>query len=103
MPTSKSLRKESDAVRIRSFGMGVDQAAVWKSCSAFVPAEKYAATEIFEAIRNVHAGKRAIPTAVAAQLAQHLSDQRLTKRNTTTNCRRKNYSAPSRMATDRAK
>jgi hypothetical protein len=55
MPTSKSLRKESDAVCIRSFGMVVVGSTP---------------------------GKRAIPTAVAAQLAQHLSDRRLTARET---------------------
>jgi DNA-binding NarL/FixJ family response regulator len=36
--------------------------------------------ELVEAIRQVHAGKKRIPAAVAAQLAEHLSDEALTPR-----------------------
>jgi DNA-binding NarL/FixJ family response regulator len=36
--------------------------------------------ELVEAIRQVHAGKKRIPPAVAAQLAEHLSDEALTPR-----------------------
>jgi DNA-binding NarL/FixJ family response regulator len=36
--------------------------------------------EIMEAIRQVHAGKRRIPAAVAARLAEYLGDETLTKR-----------------------
>jgi DNA-binding NarL/FixJ family response regulator len=36
--------------------------------------------EIVDAIRQVHAGKKRIPPAVAAQLAEHLSDEALTPR-----------------------
>ena len=36
--------------------------------------------ELIEAIRQVHAGKKRIPPAVAAQLAEHLSDESLTAR-----------------------
>jgi DNA-binding NarL/FixJ family response regulator len=36
--------------------------------------------ELVEAIRQVHAGKKRIPPAVAAQLAEHVSDETLTPR-----------------------
>ena len=36
--------------------------------------------ELVEAIRQVHAGKKRIPPAVAAQLAEHVSDEALTRR-----------------------
>ncbi len=36
--------------------------------------------EVLEAIRKVHAGKKAIPPEIAAQLANHLSDETLTAR-----------------------
>jgi DNA-binding NarL/FixJ family response regulator len=36
--------------------------------------------ELVDAIRQVHAGKKRIPSAVAAQLAEHLSDEALTPR-----------------------
>ena len=36
--------------------------------------------ELVEAIRQVHAGKKRIPPAVAAQLAEHVSDEALTPR-----------------------
>jgi DNA-binding NarL/FixJ family response regulator len=36
--------------------------------------------ELVDAIRQVHAGKKRIPPAVAAQLAEHLSDEALTPR-----------------------
>ena len=36
--------------------------------------------ELVEVIRQVHAGKKRIPTQVAAQLAEHLSDEALTGR-----------------------
>lgn len=36
--------------------------------------------ELVEVIRQVHAGKKRIPTQVAAQLAEHLSDETLTDR-----------------------
>ena len=36
--------------------------------------------ELIEAIRQVHGGKKRIPPAVAAQLAEHLSDESLTAR-----------------------
>ena len=36
--------------------------------------------ELLEVIRQVHAGKKRIPTQVAAQLAEHLSDEALTAR-----------------------
>lgn len=38
--------------------------------------------DLLEAIRKVHDGKKAIPTEVAASLAQHLADERLTARET---------------------
>jgi DNA-binding NarL/FixJ family response regulator len=37
-------------------------------------------TEILDVIRQVHAGKKRVPPAVAAQLAEHLSDEELTAR-----------------------
>jgi DNA-binding NarL/FixJ family response regulator len=36
--------------------------------------------ELVEVIRQVHAGKKRIPSQVAAQLAEHLSDETLTDR-----------------------
>jgi DNA-binding NarL/FixJ family response regulator len=36
--------------------------------------------ELVAAIRQVHAGRKSIPTEVAAQLAEHLSDESLTER-----------------------
>jgi DNA-binding NarL/FixJ family response regulator len=36
--------------------------------------------ELVEAIRQVHAGKKRIPPALAAQLAEHLGDESLTER-----------------------
>ena len=36
--------------------------------------------EVLEAIRKVHAGKKAIPPEIAAQLADHMSDETLTVR-----------------------
>src|SRR5271170_660833 len=36
--------------------------------------------ELVEVIRQVHAGKKRIPAAVAAQLAEHMSDEALTER-----------------------
>ena len=36
--------------------------------------------ELLEAIRKVHAGKKAIPQEIAARLAEHLSDEVLTSR-----------------------
>lgn len=36
--------------------------------------------EVLEAIRKVHAGKKAIPSEIAAQLADHMSDETLTAR-----------------------
>jgi DNA-binding NarL/FixJ family response regulator len=36
--------------------------------------------EVLEAIRKVHAGKKAIPPEIAAQLADHMSDETLTAR-----------------------
>ena len=36
--------------------------------------------ELAEAVRQVHAGKKRIPAAVAAHLAEHLSDEALTER-----------------------
>jgi DNA-binding NarL/FixJ family response regulator len=36
--------------------------------------------EVLEAIRRVHAGKKAIPPEIAAQLADHMSDEALTAR-----------------------
>jgi DNA-binding NarL/FixJ family response regulator len=36
--------------------------------------------EVLEAIRKVHAGKKAIPPEIAAQLANHMSDEALTAR-----------------------
>jgi DNA-binding NarL/FixJ family response regulator len=38
--------------------------------------------ELVEAIRQVHAGKKRIPAQIAAQLAEHLSDEELTARET---------------------
>ena len=38
--------------------------------------------EVVEAIRQVHAGKKRIPAQIAAQLAEHLSDEGLTERET---------------------
>jgi DNA-binding NarL/FixJ family response regulator len=37
-------------------------------------------SDLVEAIRHVHAGKKRIPPAVAAQLAEHIADQPLTDR-----------------------
>src|SRR5579862_2887475 len=37
-------------------------------------------SEIVQAIRQVHAGKKRIPAALAAQLAEHMSDDSLTTR-----------------------
>ncbi len=37
-------------------------------------------SELVEAIRQVHAGKKRVPPAVAAQLAEHMSDEDLTAR-----------------------
>ncbi|MEO8026341.1 MAG: response regulator transcription factor [Bryobacteraceae bacterium] len=37
-------------------------------------------SELVEIIRQVHAGKKRIPAAVAAQIAEHLSDEALTPR-----------------------
>jgi DNA-binding NarL/FixJ family response regulator len=36
--------------------------------------------EILDVIRHVHAGKKGIPRQVAAQLAEHMSDEELTPR-----------------------
>jgi DNA-binding NarL/FixJ family response regulator len=36
--------------------------------------------EVLEAIRKVHAGKKAIPPEIATRLANHLSDEALTSR-----------------------
>ena len=38
--------------------------------------------ELVEAVRQVHAGKKRIPARVAAQLAEHMSDEGLTVRET---------------------
>jgi len=38
--------------------------------------------ELLEAIRQVHAGKKRIPAHIAAQLAEHMSDEGLTARET---------------------
>ena len=37
-------------------------------------------SELVEAIRRVHAGKKRIPPAIAAQLAEHIGDEQLTER-----------------------
>lgn len=37
-------------------------------------------TELLDVIRQVHAGKKRIPAAIASQLAEHLSDETLTDR-----------------------
>jgi DNA-binding NarL/FixJ family response regulator len=37
-------------------------------------------SELLEAVRQVHAGRKRIPAALAAQLAEHLGDERLTAR-----------------------
>jgi DNA-binding NarL/FixJ family response regulator len=37
-------------------------------------------TELLEAIRTVHVGKKAIPSEIAARLANHMSDEALTAR-----------------------
>jgi DNA-binding NarL/FixJ family response regulator len=37
-------------------------------------------TELLDVIRQVHAGKKRIPPAIASQLAEHLSDETLTER-----------------------
>jgi DNA-binding NarL/FixJ family response regulator len=34
--------------------------------------------ELVEAIRQVHAGRKRIPSEIAAQLAEHIADERLT-------------------------
>jgi DNA-binding NarL/FixJ family response regulator len=39
-------------------------------------------TELIEIIRQVHAGKKRIPSALAAQLAEHMGDEALTARET---------------------
>ncbi len=36
--------------------------------------------EILDVIRHVHAGKKGVPRQVAAQLAEHMSDEELTRR-----------------------
>jgi DNA-binding NarL/FixJ family response regulator len=36
--------------------------------------------ELIEAVRQVHAGRKKIPSEIAAQLAEHISDERLTDR-----------------------
>jgi DNA-binding NarL/FixJ family response regulator len=36
--------------------------------------------ELIEGIRQVHAGRKKIPNEIAAQLAEHISDERLTER-----------------------
>src|SRR6476659_10587345 len=36
--------------------------------------------ELVEAIRQVHAGRKGIPREIAAQLAEHITDERLTER-----------------------
>ena len=36
--------------------------------------------ELIEVIRQVHAGKKRIPPEIAAQLAEHIADERLTER-----------------------
>ena len=36
--------------------------------------------ELVEAIRQVHAGRKRIPSEIAAQLAEHITDERLTER-----------------------
>ena len=36
--------------------------------------------ELVEAIRQVHAGRKRIPSEIAAQLAEHIADERLTER-----------------------
>jgi DNA-binding NarL/FixJ family response regulator len=38
--------------------------------------------ELVEAVRQVHAGKKRIPPHIAARLAEHLSDEDLTTRET---------------------
>ena len=37
-------------------------------------------SELVDVIRQVHAGKKRIPAAIASQLAEHLSDETLTAR-----------------------
>ena len=37
-------------------------------------------SELAQAIRQVHAGKKRVPPSVAAQLAEHMSDENLTAR-----------------------
>jgi DNA-binding NarL/FixJ family response regulator len=37
-------------------------------------------SELLEVIRQVHAGKKRIPPAIASQLAEHMSDEKLTER-----------------------
>ena len=37
-------------------------------------------SDLVEAIRHVHAGKKRIPPGIAAQLAEHIADERLTER-----------------------
>jgi DNA-binding NarL/FixJ family response regulator len=39
-----------------------------------------APTDLVEAIRHVHAGRKRIPHEIAAQLAEHITDERLTDR-----------------------
>jgi len=38
------------------------------------------AKELVEAVRQVHAGRKRIPQEIAAQLAEHIADERLTER-----------------------
>ena len=38
--------------------------------------------DLLDAIRQVHAGKKRVPAALAAQLAEHMSDEALTERET---------------------
>jgi len=73
---------QARVVMLTTFGgdVEIERALEAGACSYLL--KSAASRELAEVIRCVHAGKKAIPPAVATCLAEHLGDERLTRRET---------------------
>jgi DNA-binding NarL/FixJ family response regulator len=78
-----AIRKESPEARVvmlTTFEGDVEMQRALEAGARGYLLKTMPPAELIEAIRQVHAGKKRIPPAVAAQLAEHLSDESLTAR-----------------------
>lgn len=78
-----AIRREFDNARIivlTTFEGDVDIRRALEAGAQSYLLKTMPRTELLEAIRKVHAGKRYVPSEVAAQLAQHIGSDLLSKR-----------------------